>query len=313
MPDMPNELRRSNFEHAFRNYANDSTYAALNRQLDKAANFARQRNVPVFCGEFGAPDLANNEDRIRYYQFIVNAFNERNIPWISHDYHHPYGIFNLIYGDDGYPVIELNDINVNLNVELARVMGFTPPPQRPRRIEQLRSNFTIYDDFLGQRITAANWFSESILDLYNSNASEGLHSILWRNFGLWEDFRIFFNRIFDFSFLARNGYRLEFRARTETPVQFVVNFLNPENSSSFPWRMGSTVDNRMLPPDGRWHTISIPLANMREQGGYCNTTRQFLNPRGQFTWNQVNTLLFLSSQEGRNNRLFIDSIRIVAP
>ena len=55
MPALPNELRGTWRETEFRNYPQEGTAAALIRQIDKAANFARQRNVPVFNGEIGAP------------------------------------------------------------------------------------------------------------------------------------------------------------------------------------------------------------------------------------------------------------------
>lgn len=309
MPAMPKEIRGNSWiEPMFKNYSNEGTAAAISKQLDKAVAFSKTRNVPVYCGEWGAYGWgANPEDRIRYYQAVNNALNERNIPRTSWDYHNAFGIFNSQKDDYNF----LGDINTDLNIELVRAMGFNPPPQRAKQIEQPRTNFIIYDDYFGRWITARHYSSESIFEQFNKNAIDGEHAILWGNMSRYDRFFINFN-IIDINFLAQNGFRLEFKARTETPVHFDVWFEMPENDSSLPWRMRFTIDNKILPADGKWHAVSIPLANMREFGAPVKETGGYLQPQGKFSWRQVQQLVFSAEHADlRNSRIFIDSIRIV--
>jgi endoglucanase len=81
MPRIPNEVKGTWVEYKLNNYSSTGTIAALTWKIGKVVNFIRQRNVPVFCGEFGVLiKNALSEDRLIYYQFVSEA---HNIPWIT--------------------------------------------------------------------------------------------------------------------------------------------------------------------------------------------------------------------------------------
>ncbi|MCL2721835.1 MAG: glycoside hydrolase family 5 protein [Treponema sp.] len=315
MPPLPDTLRNTWVDHEMRAYENNSNLTSLTRKLNRVVEFSRRRNVPVFCGEFGVLYTVKSEDKNRWLQTITNLLNERNIPWTIWEYSgHTSTSFGMFNTPNGNHFSELN-------VELARAIGFNPPPQRPRSTEALRSGFTIYDDYFGRDYWV--WYpvstnSDAKLHLFDTNAADGEFAIRWENPLSSRYDTIWIDNVYEqnYSFLVQSGAYLEFKARTNKPVSINVLFLNPEIDSLIPWIMYFTVDSKVLPPDGRWHTIRIPLRNMTEQGGLQDVTYQWHNPRGQFTWNRINRI-----QIAMNNQLpdvpdatiWFDSIRIVRP
>jgi len=304
MPKIPAKLRDTWIEYNLNNdYPGDSSPSKLTDTLDMVVAFSKERNVPVFCGEFGV-FIPNSlpEDRVRWYEFVTNALDSRNIARASWDYYGGFGIFN-----SG----QMGDINHDVNVAVVRAMGFTPPAQSVRRQEVLSAGFSIFDDYPnGQYVTVENW-GDMEFSMYDTNAAEGEFAIRWGNAAQYNPFRFVFKRSEDFSRLAAEGYFLEFKARTEKAVSFDVRFINSESSSSIPWRKRYTINEKTLPADGKWHTIRIPLADMEEQGAWLNSTQQWVNPTGEFTWHDIILLEFVAEQSAlRGRRVWFDSIRI---
>jgi len=120
MPQIPQWAKGTWIEDALINYPVEGTIAALTKTLDQISKFAKQRNVPLFCGEFGVMMwTCPPEDRIRYYQFVREALEIRNIPWIMWDYFGQCGIFKKPEGRSNF--------KTGINVELVRALGLTPP------------------------------------------------------------------------------------------------------------------------------------------------------------------------------------------
>jgi len=305
MPEIPKILNGTWIEYNLNNdYPRDSSSSKLEETLDMVVAFSRERNVPVFCGEFGVyiPN-SQPEDRVRWYEFVTDALDRRNISRTSWDYYGAFGIFNTGL---------MGDINHDVNVAVVRAMGFTPPAQSVRRQEILSAGFSIFDDYPnGEYVTVENWGDGMEFSMYDTNTAEGEFAVRWGNAAQYNSFRFVFKRTADFSRLAAEGYFLEFKARTERAVSFDVRFLNSESSSSLPWRMHYAINEGTLPPDGRWHTIRIPLASMREQGAWLNSTQQWISPRGEFTWQDITVLEFVAEHSAfRGRRVWFDSIRI---
>jgi endoglucanase len=87
IPAAPPDLRGTWVEESLRSsYRNDGTIKALERQLDKVVKFAVERDVPVFCGEFGVyiPNCLP-EDRVRWYEIVNILFDLRGIVRTSWD------------------------------------------------------------------------------------------------------------------------------------------------------------------------------------------------------------------------------------
>jgi endoglucanase len=122
MPQTPDELKGTWVEDAMKNYKNDAAFSALVTSLDKAVVFSRERNAPVFCGEFGVYMIQSPaRDRAIWYEFVTRALERRNIARASWDYFGGFGIFNSPAGVD---------FRSDVNIDIVRAMGFIPPPQR---------------------------------------------------------------------------------------------------------------------------------------------------------------------------------------
>jgi endoglucanase len=310
MPETPPEVKGTYIgDVEINNYSIIGTEAAILAQFEKAVTFSKKRNVPVFCGELGVLMWnAPAEDRIRWYKFVCRTLSDLNIAWASWDYYGGFGIFNN--GNFGL------DFNSDLNIELVRAMGFTPPPQRQKTAKPLNSGFTIYDDYVAREFNInfnpSRTRKPTASSLYDKQAADGKYAIRWENADKNEGFN--FYRSMDLSKLAAAGYILEFRARTDDEVRFDVRFEMPETKTSIPWRMRYTVDQTILPPDGKWHKIRIPLKKMQEQGAYVSATQEWRNPEQAFSWEQIGYLKFdTGDNDLLGKKIWFDLIRIVAP
>jgi len=305
MPPFPNELRRTWAEDLYKKYPNEGTIAALTRKIDQAANFMKQRNVPVYCGEFGVyRRYATPEDRLRWYQFVKETLEARNIPWIMYQYFDPFGICNEVNGYTDW--FAWGDINTDLNVELAQALGFTPIPQKQR--EPLRSGFTIYDDYTGRGSRLRHYSGQSKVNMYHTQAAAGEYAIQWKDVGKDNTFEIGLP-VNDFSYLVQNGFVLEFKARADKPALINVVFFHYQDNIQ--WM--NQISQIQIPADGKWHTIRIPLNSIKELwGGFDNETGQWYEANGRaMSWANITTMQFDAKHEdGGVREIYLDDIKI---
>ena len=305
MPRVPANLRGTWVEGALSSdYQRAASAQTLNAALDRVVSFSRERDVPVFCGEFGVYMIQSPpRDRVTWYKFTADALDRRNISRTSWDYYGGFGVFNSGMGSFTH----------DLNTEVVRAMGFTPPPQTHLSEQPQNTGFVIFDDFPNHKyVTVDHWGENSEFSLYDNNSAAGDFAIVWGNASQYNAFYFLFaGNSGDFSSLAQEGYFLEFRARTERPARFDVRFLNGESSTSIPWRMRYAIDEKILPPDGRWHTIRIPLANMSEHGAWASASRKWLEPKNQFSWAHIDRLEFVAEYSDLTGiRIWFDEIKI---
>jgi len=103
-------------EESLKHYCEDSKLEKLCATLDKALEFSKKNNVPVFCGEFGVFMIQSPpEDRVFWYQFFCGELTKRNIPWTCWDYFGGFGIFKSIHRGE-FPK--------DLNMDIVKAMGF---------------------------------------------------------------------------------------------------------------------------------------------------------------------------------------------
>jgi endoglucanase len=302
MPKTPANLLGTWLEGAMSYYSYDAAPSTLYASLNKAAAFSRERDVPVFCGEFGVFMIQSpKEDRVTWYKIVSDALDRRKISRTSWDYYGGFGVF-----DD-----ERGSYNHDLNVGVVRAMGFNPPAQIKRTSQTLKNGFVIYDDYPNHKIVTAGFWGNNVdFSLYDENSAQGEFAIRWGNASQYDVFYFDIDHSGrDFSSLVNEGFFLEFQARTRNPVNFDVRFLNGEANT--PWRMRYTINENILPPDGRWHTIKIPLSQMTEHGAWINAQQKWLSPEGKFSWKDVQRLEF-DSEHGDMKGIYIwfDEIKI---
>jgi endoglucanase len=77
--------------------------------------------------------------------------------------------------------------------------------------------------------------------------------------------------------------------------------------------MRYTIDEQVLPPDGRWHTIRIPLRQMHEHGAWINSRQEWLAPAGAFSWSNVGQLEFVAEHSSMSGlHVWFDEIKLTA-
>nr|ABW39360.1 glycoside hydrolase family 5 [uncultured bacterium] len=306
MPKVSSQLRGTWIESSLKNdYKRASDPKTLYSALDKAVSFSRERNIPVFCGEFGVYMINSlNEDRVRWYEIVTAALAKRNISRASWDYYGGFGVFNSESG---------GDFNADLNTEMVRAMGFTPPVQTPRKHEPLKNSITIYGDYPDREISCGYWDETTDFSLYDANAAAGEFSIRWGNAKQYNIFYFAFNNGVNLSEIADKGI-LELKARADKPVNFDIRFINPENTSSAPWRMSYTINEKNLPPDGRWHTIRIPFNGMKETGAWVSATQKWMPSQNKFSWNNIKQLEIVAEHgDMKGICVWFDDIKIIVP
>ena len=89
--DLSGDLRRR-VENWGGNYNIDSMRAEIQPPLE----FAREHNLPLYCGEWGCLPTVPEEDRLAWYSDFRQVLEENNIGWAHWDYK---GGFGIVTGD----------------------------------------------------------------------------------------------------------------------------------------------------------------------------------------------------------------------
>ncbi len=306
MPDLPEELKGTWIEDRYNAYPGEGNDAWVCSQIDIAIQFRNQRQVPLWCGEFGAymPN-SQTEDRVHWLETVHTYFEDNDIAWTLHEYGDDFGIFAL-----GSPHLFKYDINI----PIIEALGLTPPSQSEYHFLPDSTGFTIYDDYISQCIFKNNWLSLGHVDYYSQNSpTEGDFCISWQGSNLYDCLRFRFFPIHDLTVLEENDYLLDMWIRCSTEkVRIDVRFedTDTDNPDDHPWRMRFTVDNTVVDWDGTWQHLQIPLTDFTEQGAYEDNT--WYNPQGDFDWSHVEFFVIDAQYHDLNDiELFFDHICIV--
>lgn len=304
MPPVPDNLKGSWIEDRMNTYWNEGTESDVREKIDIALRFSEDRQVPIFCGEFGAyiPN-SDNEDRVRYYLAVREYFKENDIAWTSWDYQGGFGLFkansSALFDHD-------------LNLPLLEALGFETPEQTELVIVPEEEGFILYEDFIGARITESSSAGEGIIDYYNQeNVFQGDYAIKWQNGNQYSNIGLKFQPIRDLSQLAQDGYYIDFWVRGTTPgVQFQVRFIDTKTDDlDHPWRMGFSIDDTGLTWNGNWRRMRISLEDFEDLGSWDNGT--WFPSIGAFDWSRVDKFEIVAEQQSlAGTELWFDNIRI---
>ncbi len=278
MPATPNDLKGTWVESAINNYPTEGTINRVRQLIDIAVAFKAQRNVPVFCGELGVyiPN-SNNTDRIRWYEVVATYLNQKGISWTTWDYKGGFGLFEKNSGEM---------FDYDLNVPLLQKLNFNVPPQQEYVKKPELKSLVLYDDYPGPRVYNASYRSGGTLDFYSPNAANGDYCLCWSNVGQYDAIAFDFRPDVDLSKLKEHDFELTFKVKSSTPsAKFDVRFLDTKTGTADrPWRMGKTIDNTLVPFNGQWHEVRIPLKTLTEKGAWDGT---WYNPQGLFDWTDI--------------------------
>jgi endoglucanase len=307
MPACPPELEGSWIQSSLNNYKNDGTVKHVQELIDIAATFKTQRDVPIFCGEFGVyiPN-SDNGDRVYWYNVVRDYLEEKGIAWTIWDYKGGFGLFKK---DSG----ELFDYD--LNIPLVEALGLTAPPQQELNTTPDVNGFDVYMDYIAAGIVESSWSSQGLLDYYcRDEPAFGDFCIHWTGVSQYSPISLRFAPVKDLSVLVDNGFALDFWVRCAQPGARVdVGFLDTKTNEpdDHPWRMRHKINQNLTEWNGQWNHVRIPLREFSEQGSWDDG---WFNPAGKFDWTAVDKFEFVAEYgDLAGIHFYFDNIRIVEP
>jgi endoglucanase len=306
IPPVPAKLRGTWIDDNLRGYREAGTAARLFASLDAAQRFARERGVPLYCGEFGAMRaMAPAKDRAEWYRAVRTHLETGGVAWTSWDY---YGAFGMFTHDN--PA----DFERDLDPDIAAALGFKVPTLKvgPRAPEI--AGFDVFTDAVGYGLVQGGWPRPNTVDYFAApGAAVGKRYVRWTDIRRYDNITFDFRGVRDLSTLASKGYVLEFMAKAiGKDATFQVRFMNPESPNSIPWRMASVVDPSALPSDGAWHKVRIPLSSMANSGSWIDSSQKWFDPsEGSFAWDRVQSLQFVAEHTALAGvEICLDEIRL---
>lgn len=293
IPQAPKSLKGTWWAERLSAYGKEGSPEQVKKALEAAFDFARSRGVRIFCGELGVhkPNSAD-ADRERWYRDVRTALEAAGVAWTTWDYHGSFGLFRPLAG---------GRFRNDLDVPLVEALGFTAPSQEPWTKRPESESLQIFGDYPAPGILIAGWQASGSVDFYSaSGPASGRFAIAWKDAERYDSFVFQFPTPVDLSLLAAGGYQLKFMARaTGAPIKIDVRFMNGEaESADLPWRMARTLDSALVPSDGMWHEVRIPLSSMMDAGAWKSSAQRWYPAEGRFSWADVVSLQFAAEHQG---------------
>jgi endoglucanase len=303
MPALPASLEGTWWEDIYNDYPEQGNEAWMRSQLDIADQFQLERNVRLWCGEFGANALASqSEDRAFWLDIVRSYTEEKGIAWTA-----TYGPFE---------VNTAGSFETDIDTMITSALGLTPPAQSEPASEPETSGFTFYDDFLTHGLIESGWFSSGEYDLYcKESPQDGESCLKITGFAQYDIFSLRFCPYRDMSFLVDHESTLDFWVRCASPgTELEIRFEDTKTSdpNDHPWRKIITLSSSLVSWDGEWHHLSIPLKNFMESGSWDNN--QWYDQQGLFDWKSTDRLIIDAAYHSLDGiEIFFDDIRISDP
>jgi endoglucanase len=306
MPECPSQLKGTWLEGNLNDYSNQGTVARVRQLLDIAIEFKKERDVPLFCGEFGVyQPNSDNDDRVFWYNIVRKYMEEHGIAWTMWDYRGGFGLF-----EEGSN--ELFDYD--LNIPLVDTLGFNIPDQFEYNKQPDTAGFDIYKDFIGPGIIETSWIDQGLIDYYSKNSPyDGKFCIYWTGVNQYSNIGFEFKPVKDLSVLVDDGYVLDFWVKGDTPnKKFDIRFIDTKKGQAdHPWRMGKTIDGHYGDWNNEWQHIQIPLSELEEKGSWDEA---WYEPQGKFNWQKVKQFQIVAEHyDLQNIKFWFDNIKILHP
>lgn len=305
MPDVPPQFIGSWEEWAYRDYKYNGTAEKVRELIGMAGQFKQERNVPLWCGEFGVYDkYSDDAERTYWYEIVGEEFRKYDIGWSVMGYR------------DGFAIYEKGTNSLfdhDLHSGVINALGLTMPTQSEYTLQPERNDVIIYDDFVSPRIDTWASCNECDINLFSEEDSkDGRFSLKFGDVPLWSliDFR--FRPIKDFSILVNEGYVLDFWIKGDTPTaKFMIRFddSKTDDPNDHPWRMVHNIDQSIVPINNEWQHVQIPLSDFYEQGSYDDG---WFDPVGAFDWGAIESFKIMTEYHGFEGiNFWFDKIQIV--
>ena len=216
----------------------------------------REAGTPLVWGVRCTHAYQSNRRPSTVLETVRTYFEDNGIAWALFEYGGGFGIF-----EPGSNQLFEYDVNI----PIIEAVGLSVPPQSEYQLIADSTGFTIYDDYIAQRIFNKNWLSAGNVNYYSqSNPAEGDFCISWQGSNLYDCLRFRFIPIHDLTLLEENDYLLDMWVRCSTEnVKIDVRFVDTDTDDpdDHPWRMHFTVDTSVVNWDGTWQHLKIPLTD----------------------------------------------------
>ena len=308
MPDLPNYLKGTWVEYIYNSYKVEGNNGWVKRQIDITVDFMNQRNVPLWCGEFGAfiPN-STTKDRARWLQIVRSYLEENGIAWSMWEFASGFGIYEP--GSNGL-------FDYDVNIPIIQALGLTLPEQKEFILLPDTRGFIIYDDYIGHGIFEESWLPGGILNYYaDDQPAVGNYCIFWTGVDQYGCIGLRLAPIKDMSQLVDKGYAIDFWVRCAAPsAKIDIRFVDTktEDPGDHPWRMRYTIDANITEWNGEWQHLQIFLNEFTEHGSWDN--EQWYNPQGEFDWTKIQQFEIVAEHHDlKGINFYFDNIRIVDP
>lgn len=288
------------------NYIKDSSLKTMEANFDKAADFSVKRNAPVWCGEFGVlKNYVSSKERAVWYRIVADFLDDRNIARTSWDYYDSFGLFKSS-GMDRFPD--------DLDTEILSALKYDIPEKTPQNLTWAENakktgNYSIYKDGFAKGLRTNVWLRNS--EKIEIAKTEDRETILdFQKVRAYNGFRAFFIGGANFLQEKDSGYALEFEARTyEADLKMQAYFMNSDKTGE-EWRAAADITSQMIPADGQWHKIRIPLTNFYDIGAWNNERNKWINSRGIFDWTDIRYIVFENQDKEIKKGVSFRNIRL---
>lgn len=295
MPDYPVEHRSHWSYNSYKGYHEDGTVENIYKLIDIAVKFQQERNVPIWCGEFGVYDINSPDaDRTYWYEVVGTYLTENNIAWTVWDYTGAFGIFEK-GGNDMF--------NHDLHVGVCEALGLTPPEQTEFIVQPDSVGFEIFTDYAGANINYTSSAEGETTFYSDIEPNNGNTCIQWANANQYNQITFNFSPTKDINKLVEEGYALDMLIRSTDPngnidIRFVDTNTGEDDK---PWRNRVTLNKSNMEWTGSWQHLHIPLSDFIEQGAWEGTWH---NPEGLFDWSAIDKFEIVAEAKPMGNHAF---------
>ena len=302
MPPLHSKYNGTWIQNIYDDYPTDGVEEKVREMLDIAVAFREERNLPIFCGEFGVYDMVSEpNDRVYWYGVVREYLEENEIPWTMWDYHGGFGIFRK--GEQGL-------FDHNLNTELLESLDLNVPEQTPYQKKPETTGFHIYDDYIHPQIEESSYGAGAINYYATDQPNYGRHCIRWTGPEQYNIIGLDFSPDKDLSVLKDQGFFLSFFIKsTVSDLSLDVRFLDTDTGEDdHAWRNRSIIALDGEESSEGWNHFRIPLSEFTEQGAWEN---EWFNAEGKFSWIDVDRIEFSTESGGYpNDTIWIDQLVI---
>jgi len=311
-------------ETAFGQYTTQGTADWVRNRIQTAFSFT---GGPLYCASFGAAagDQWNGTTswhipasyRGAWFETVRQFMEQIGISWCLSNYRGNYGIYkDYDTNPDGH--LQFSNFKYDIDETLILALGLTAPAVSDYTAPTEQEGFTVFDEEITEKARVGFWLGDGEPNFFvEDNPASGQYCMGILYPGQWCAVDFMFPLYRDLSDLAAADYVLDFFLRCDNPDGHIQARFEDTNDDmeELPWRMNYHVDNNVVPFDGDWHSVTVPLLSMEDQGAWDPDDRTWYGGgQGMPDWSRVQRLQFVSEVAVQpESEIYLDRIRIVSP